>query len=145
MEIHGASSVVKTSLPTLLYQGQIPTCDNASNVCEELIIPLISYQRIRYVYISTTTCLKPFVIETFTSKYMFIPLIIFNLSQVNILLTIPANTHVRFTFKCVSTDATHRCYELIHSRVWQMTCVSLGENRTIKCRFNNLFFNVYSI
>ena len=69
MVISGEASDVGTSVPTLLYQDEQPTCDPAVNFCQETVtVPITIYQRFRYVYISTTTCLQSFFIESFASK-----------------------------------------------------------------------------
>ena len=66
--------MVGQTMPTLLYHNNVtPTCDDDIGVCEDTVsIPITKLHRSRYVYISTSTCLRSFSIEVFASKLWYI-------------------------------------------------------------------------
>jgi len=71
--IHGADDVVGQIMPTLLYSESKQTGDDDIGVCEDTMsIPITKFHLSRYVYISTSTCLKSFSIEVFASKLWYI-------------------------------------------------------------------------
>ena len=73
IDIHGADDVVGQTMPTLLYNGNISTCDDDIGVCEDTTsIPITTFHRSRYMYISTSTCLKTISIEVFAGKLWYI-------------------------------------------------------------------------
>ena len=65
--------MVGQTMPTLLYHNNVTTtCDDDIGVCEDTTsIPITKFHRSRYVYISTSTCLKAFSIEVFASKLLY--------------------------------------------------------------------------
>jgi len=80
MTIFGAERAEERTMPIILYQdtSTISTCvqrgdvNPGTSVCEDIVtIPIENVKRLRYVYLSTKSCLKVYNVGVFAGTYTY--------------------------------------------------------------------------